>query len=280
MACLSGCAPQSRPQRGIVWRVSGPGGTQHTIVPTFHRAIADLSRLPNGILSAVLAAELVAVESIVESSFNPEQCGNTHARKAFARPLAPEDLTSIERVLGHRLLGQERSLPPYALYSAVSQRALSALNARTEHGTDVALTRAARDFGKPLVSIEDACELQRLAMGASVGISAASVLQLAQAISEGRLATTLKQAEDAWISGDPVMLERSAAQLRELTVTEAALVSRLVDSRNSSIAMFLLTSLQGKSTVVGVGFMHCFGNDSLLSEVKKLGATVTLVVGS
>jgi uncharacterized protein YbaP (TraB family) len=141
-------------------------------------------------------------------------------------------------------------------------------------GTDAGVRRSANNFSKPIVWIEDPCDVLRTLVEASLLHDELSLVAYATSIADKRLASALSRLENAWRNGDHDDACASVEALSIFGKSDERVFERVVTRRNLQMAENIGKQPQNEPIVVAVGLAHFCGERSFVEELRKSGYVV------
>jgi uncharacterized protein YbaP (TraB family) len=273
-AQILGCVAASAPE-GFFWQATKIGHSQVFLIPSLHAASDDLSVLPRRIENVIMLADFVLAErnSVLDSSTSrTNECGNSPVK---AQQLTGKTLERVEKLIGIKIgkvsVLQARSMLEQATADSLRLSALKSI--------DFGVRRAAKNFGKKVVSLEDDCAVLH-AIGVAMSMHDEPSLSFyIDAVSDGRVVNHWRGVEDGWKFGHQFRACAAVTALGRISSAEGKILDAAVTSRNAEMAATIEGHSRISSVVVVVGMAHLCGEGSLVDELGKRGFAVNLVAG-
>ena len=266
---------RSAKDHGFLWRVTKDGRSSY-LYGTIHAARTEWMFPGPLTLDALRGSDTLALELDV---LDPDVQRRLSASLTGQRrePLPPALTRRIERQLKLECADSEA----FAKYSPELQIAsLSVMAARRDgldpaNAIDLVLAVLAREFGKPVASLETPeLQMQALQMP-SQSETIAFVGSALDDLESGRTRPMLNRMAKVWTEGNYAELSRFESWCNCVdTAAERAAMKRMLDDRNPQLAAAIDT-LHGSGTVfAAVGSLHMIGPKGLPALVRQRGYRV------
>ena len=261
---------------GFLWRVTKDGRSSY-LYGTIHAARAEWMYPGPVTLDALKASDTLALELDV---LDPDVQRRLAASIGGSRkdPLPPALLRRIERQLKAQCVEAETfvKLAPEFQIASLSVMAARRDGLDPAHAIDLVLAVLAREFGKPVASLETP-ELQMQALRMP---SHAETIDFVSSglddLESGRTRPMLNRIAKVWTEGNYAELSRFESWCNCLdTATEKAAMKRMLDDRNPQLAA-RIDNLHASGTRVfaAVGSLHMIGPKGLPALLRQRGYRV------
>lgn len=260
---------------GFLWRVT-KGGRSSYLYGTIHAARAEWMFPGPVTLDALRSSDTLALELDVLDPDVQRRLAASITRKR--EPLPPALASRIER----RLKAECADVETFARFAPEFQIAsLGVMAARRDgldpaNAIDLVLAVLAREFGKPVASLETP-ELQMQALQMP---SQAETIDFVSSglddLESGRTRPMLNRMAKVWTEGNYAELSRFESWCNCLdTATERAAMKRLLDDRNPLLAASIDNLHTGGTRVfAAVGSLHMIGPKGLPALLRQRGYLV------
>jgi uncharacterized protein YbaP (TraB family) len=289
-AAVADCPPVAQPltgesvtaglrkakDHGFLWRISKDGRSSY-LYGTIHAARADWMFPGPLTLDALRNSETLALELDV---LDPDVQRRLAASLGGQRkePLPPALTRRIERQLKAQCVDAEAfaKLSPELQITSLSVMAARRDGLDPAHAIDIVLALLARQFGKPIVSLETPeVQMQALQMP-----SQAETIEFVSSslddLESGRARPMLNRIARIWTQGNYAELSRFETWCSCVdTAAERAAMKRLLDDRNPSLAASIdKLHAGGQRVFAAVGSLHMIGPTGLPALLRQRGYRV------
>ena len=261
---------------GFLWRLS-KGGRVSYLYGTIHAARSEWMFPGPTLVSALRESDTLALElDVLDPDVQRRLMASIVARRS--EPLPAALLRRIDRQIKAECVDAEafaRFAPEFQVAS------LSVMTARRDgldpaNAIDLVLAAVAREFGKPVASLETPeLQIQALMMPTQ-----AETIEFVKSglddLESGRARPMLKRMAKVWTDGDYAELSRYERWCDCMnTAAERAAMKRLLDDRNPAIAV-AIDNLHnsGQRVFAAVGSLHMIGPNGLPALLRKRGYKV------
>ena len=262
--------------RGFLWRVTKDGRSSY-LYGTIHAARAEWMYPGPVTLDALKASDTLALELDV---LDPDVQRRLAASIGGSRsdPLPPTLIRRIERQLKAQCVEAETfvKLAPEFQIASLSVMAARRDGLDPAHAIDLVLAVLAREFGKPVASLETPeLQLQALRMP-----SHAETIDLVSSglddLESGRTRPMLNRIAKVWTEGNYAELSRFESWCNCVdTATERAAMTRMLDDRNPQLAAQIDNlHTSGTRVFAAVGSLHMIGPKGLPALLRQRGYRV------
>jgi uncharacterized protein YbaP (TraB family) len=261
---------------GFIWRLSKDGRVSY-LYGTIHAARPEWMFPGPTLVGALRESDTLALELDV---LDPDVQGRLVAGVAARRnePLPAALLRRIDRQIKAGCVDAAAfaKLAPEFQVASLSVMAARRDGLDPANAIDLVLAAVARQFGKPVVSLETPeLQIQALLMPTQ-----AETIEFVKSglddLESGRTRPMLKRMAKVWTDGDYAELSRYERWCDCMgTATERAAMKRLLDDRNPAIAAAIDTLHSGGQRVfAAVGSLHMIGPNGLPTLLRKRGYKV------
>ena len=267
---------RSAKDHGFLWRITKDGRSSY-LYGTIHAARAEWMYPGPVTLDALRASDTLALELDV---LDPDVQRRLAQSIGGSRtdPLPPALVRRIERQLKSQCVEFETfaKLAPEFQIASLSVMAARRDGLDPAHAIDLVLAVLAREFGKPVASLETP-ELQMRALRMP---SHAETIDFVSSglddLESGRTRPMLNRIAKVWTEGNYAELSRFESWCNCVdTATEKAAMKRMLDDRNPQLAASI-DSLHSSGTRVfaAVGSLHMIGPKGLPALLRQRGYRV------
>lgn len=281
------CPPQAAPlsadaaatakrearDHGFLWRITKDGHSSF-LYGTIHAARPDWMFPGPTVLEAMQSSDTVALElDALDADIQSQLAASLAAMRIEPLP-AP-----LARRLEQRRVAECVDAAGWARFPPEFQIASLTLLAGRRDGLDpayaidIVLAGTAREFGKPVVSLE-APESQTEALQMPTRAGTIALVQGGlDDFDSGRARPLLRRIAKAWVDSDYAELSRYTKWCGCVrTPAERAAMKRLLDDRNPALAEGIdKLHAAGRSVFAAVGSLHLFGPKGLPALLKQRG---------
>ena len=257
---------------GFLWRLSKDGRISW-LYGTIHAARVEWMYPGPVTLDALKRSDLLALElDVLDPDVQRRLSASITGQKR--EPLPPALTRRIER----QLQAECADVEAFAKYSPELQIAsLSVMAARRDgldpaNAIDLVLAVLAREFGKPVASLETPeLQVQALQMPSQTE-TIAFVSSALDDLESGRTRPMLNRMAKVWTAGDYAELSRFESWCNCVdTAAERAAMKRMLDDRNPQLAS-AIDALHSSGTVfAAVGSLHMIGPKGLPALLRQRG---------
>jgi len=267
---------RSAKDHGFLWRITKDGRSSY-LYGTIHAAKAEWMYPGPVTLDALRRSDTLALElDVLDPDVQRRLAASISGQKK--EPLPPALVKRIERQLKAQCADAEtfaRFAPEFQIAS------LSVMAARLDgldpaHAIDLVLAVLAREFGKPIASLETP-ELQMQALQMP---SQAETIDFVSSslddLESGRTRPMLNRIAKVWTDGNYAELARFESWCNCVdTATERAAMKRMLDDRNPQLAAAIDNlHTSGTRVFAAVGSLHMIGPKGLPALLRQRGYRV------
>ncbi|MEP7139071.1 MAG: TraB/GumN family protein [Caldimonas sp.] len=284
------CPPQAAPlspeavaagmrdarDHGFLWRLTKDGRVSF-IYGTIHAARQAWMFPGPTVVEAMGSSDIVALElDVLDPEIQRRLVAGIGARRSDALPPA------LARRLERRRASECVDAASWSTFSPEFQIAsLTVLAARRDgldpaYAIDLVLARAARDLGKPVVSLESPeGQMEALQMPTQAQ-TVALVKDGLDDLDSGRARPLIRRIAKVWVDGNYAELARYEKWCDcARTPAERAAMKRLLDDRNPALAARIdELHAGGQKVFAAVGSLHMIGRGGLPALLKQRGYKV------
>ena len=268
---------RSAKDHGFLWRISKDGRSSY-LYGTIHAARAEWMFPGPLTLDALRNSDTLALELDVLDPDVQRRLVASLGGPPGKEPLPPALARRIERQLKAQCVDLEafsRFAPEFQIAS------LSVMAARRDgldpaHAIDLVLALLARQFGRPIVSLETPeVQMQALQMPSSAE-TVEFVTSSLDDLESGRTRPMLNRIAKIWTDGNYAELSRFESWCSCVdTAAERAAMKRMLDDRNPSLAAAIDNLHAGGQRVfAAVGSLHMIGPTGLPALLRQRGYKV------
>jgi uncharacterized protein YbaP (TraB family) len=267
---------QAAKDHGFLWRVTKDGRSSY-LYGTIHAARAEWMYPGPVTLDALRASDTLALElDVLDPDVQRRLAQSIGGSRA--NPLPPALVKRIEKQLEAQCVEPESfaKLAPEFQIASLSVMAARRDGLDPAHAIDLVLAVLAREFGKPVASLETP-ELQMQALRMP---SHAETIDFVTSglndLESGRTRPMLNRIAKVWTDGNYAELSRFESWCNCVdTATEKAAMKRMLDDRNPQLAA-RIDNLHASGTRVfaAVGSLHMIGPKGLPALLRQRGYRV------
>jgi uncharacterized protein YbaP (TraB family) len=285
---LLGCGSVAHAEapRGFIYKVVAPGAESGAVLylyGTLHLGSAAGEGLdaPTRDLigkSSRLAIELdprnTAAIGHALQTFGLYPVGDSLARHISEALMARTATRAEQLTLPEERIEQMR---PWVAANLLSVLTLAATGLDPRRGSEALLTAAALGANVPVIEIEGADVQFKLLGGAPEATQVDALRRTLDGLDDGRIASEAKRLISAWQTHDASVIEKMLIELHEEPgLFPQFMASQLISARDASMTDAAIAELNlGGQTFFAVGALHLFGDDGLISQLRKRGYSVT-----
>ena len=261
---------------GFIWRLS-KGGRVSYLYGTIHAARQEWMFPGPTLVGALRESDTLALElDVLDPDVQRRLMASIVAQRSD--PLPPELMRRIARQIKAECVDAES----FAKFAPEFQIAsLSVMAARRDgldpaNAIDLVLAAVAREFGKPVASLETPESQMQALLMPTQGETIEFVKRGLADLESGRARPMLKRMAKVWTDGDYPELSRYERWCDCVgTATERAAMKRLLDDRNPLIAA-AIDNLHnsGQRVFAAVGSLHMIGPSGLPQLLRQRGYKV------
>lgn len=258
---------------GFLWRITKDGHSSF-LYGTIHAASPDWMSPGPTVLEAMRSSDIVALElDALDADIQSQLAASLAAMRI--EPLPAPLARRLEQRRAAECIdaaGWSR-LPPEFQIATLTMLAGRRDGLDPAYAIDIVLAGTAREFGKPVVSLE-APESQTDALQMPTRAGTIALVQSGlDDLDAGRSRPLVRRIAKAWVDSDYAELSRYTKWCGCLrTPAERAAMKRLLDDRNPALADGVdKLHAAGRSVFAAVGSLHLFGTQGLPALLKRRG---------
>ncbi len=275
-----------------MWEGTAPNGNKITFIGSMHAAKADFYPLPDKIMNAYNAAEVVAFECDTDAVESEQGMLEVYQQMIYSDNTQLKDKLSPEayEIFNKHMtaLGSSAELyqnfKPWAAYEMINSLWIIDCDIAVSNGLDYYLLHKTKTDNKTLVELESA-QIQIDMLSGQSDKTYDALIKATVNDTKQTAQDDLKKLYEIWLKGDLDAMAQmeagsTAEQLKALGLTDeditliAAYAKTSNADRNPGMAAKikeLFTS--GKNTLVVIGTAHYLGETGVISLLEKEGYT-------
>ena len=283
---------QNQPQGVPMWECTDKNGNTITLMGSMHAAKKDFYPLPDKIMNAYNAAEVVAFECDTEKVEDEQTQLQMQNEMTYSDGTTLKDKLSPEayQVLTD-MLAELDSTPemianfkPWAAYETITTLWIMQSDISVTNGIDYYLMKQTKTDGKQLFELEDA-QVQIDMLTKQPDKTYDALFKAAKGATKKDALDSLANLYNAWLKGDIDYIEKEELGATDdeykqlgLTDEEVALIrareKATTDDRNVNMVKGIKQLCSsGKKVFVVVGAAHYCGKNGIVSLLEKEGYT-------
>ncbi|MBQ8119491.1 MAG: TraB/GumN family protein [Ruminococcus sp.] len=286
-------SPEQKTPQGVpMWEGTAPNGNKITFLGSMHAAKSDFYPLPDKIMSAYNAADVVAFECDTEATESEQGMLEIYQQMTYSDntqlkdKLSPEAYAIFSKHMTELGSSAEiyQSFKPWAAYEMINSLWIIDSEISVSNGIDYYLLHKTKTDNKTLVELESA-QIQIDMLSGQSDKTYDALIKATVNDTKQTAQNDLKQLYELWLKGDLDAISNMEAgtsdeDLKKLGLTDedisllAAYGKATNADRNPGMAAKIKELFaSGKKTMVCVGTAHYLGETGIIALLEKEGYT-------